>query len=208
MPRPPTYAREDVVRAAREAFWDDGYEGTAVSDLEERTGLKRSSLYLAFGSKRELFRTALDSYVEEVLDPLLAPMELDHPDLRSIETFFSGVKAIVGQAAEHGRRGCLMVNTVAELATRDDEAASRSAAFLDRLHHAFVRALEGAAASGAIADDALLRRENVLTAATLGIWLTARIDPVAAASLCDTMTAEVEYWGSSHAAGATARRRR
>ena len=208
MPRPPTYAREDVVRAAREAFWDDGYEGTAVSDLEERTGLKRSSLYLAFGSKRELFRTALDSYVEEVLDPLLAPMELDHPDLRSIETFFSGVKAIVGQAGGHGGRGCLMVNTVAELATRDDEAASRSAAFLDRLHHAFVRALEGAAASGAIADDALLRRENVLTAATLGIWLTARIDPVAAASLCDSMTAEVESWRSSHAAGGASRRTR
>lgn len=208
MPRPPTYAREDVVRAAREAFWDDGYEGTAVSDLEERTGLMRSSLYLAFGSKRELFRSALDSYVEEVLDPLLAPMEFGAPDLRSIETFFSGVKAIVGQAGGHGRRGCLMVNTVAELATRDDDAALRSTAFRDRLHDAFVRALEGAAASGAIAHDVLWRRANVLTAATFGIWLMARIDPGTAASLCDTMTSEVEYWRSSHTAGGASRRKR
>jgi TetR/AcrR family transcriptional repressor of nem operon len=208
MPRPPTYAREDVVRAAREAFWDDGYEGTPVSELEERTGLMRSSLYLAFGSKRELFRSALDSYVNEVLDPLLAPMELDAPDLQAIETFFSGVKAIVGRAGGHGRRGCLMVNTVAELATRDDDAASRSVAFRDRLHDAFARALEGAAASGEIAHDTLGRRADVLTAATFGIWLTARIDPVAAASLCNTMTSEVEYWRSSHAVGGASHRRR
>jgi TetR/AcrR family transcriptional repressor of nem operon len=208
MPRPPTYAREDVVRAAREAFWDDGYEGTAVSDLEERTGLLRSSLYLAFGSKRELFRSALDSYVKEVLDPLLAPMELGAADLRAIETFFSGVKAIVGQARGHGRRGCLMVNTVAELATRDDEAASRSIAFRDRLHDAFVRALEGAAASGEIARETLGRRADVLTAATFGIWLAARIDPVAAASLCNTMASEVESWRSSDAAPGPSRRAR
>jgi AcrR family transcriptional regulator len=177
-----------------------------MSDLEERTGLRRSSLYLAFGSKRELFRSAVDSYVKEVLDPLLAPMELGAADLRAIEMFLSGVKAIVGQARGHGRRGCLMVNTVAELATRDDEAASLSIAFRDRLHDAFVRALEGAAVSGEIASETLGRRADVLTAATFGIWLTARIDPVAAASLCSTMSSEVESW--RYAAGGASRRTR
>ena len=206
MPRPVTYVRRDVVKTAREAFWDGGYERTAISDLEGRTGLNRSSLYLAFGSKRELFTVALDSYVEDVLDPLLAPMELGPPDLRAIAIFFAGVKKIIGSGRGHGRRGCLMINTVAELAPEDEDAAARSVAFQDRLRGAFTRSLEGAAASGDIDGDAAARRANVLAASTFGIWLTARFDPAAAASLCDEMTLEIESWRSSRTAHPSRRR--
>lgn len=198
MPRPIAYVRRDVVKTAKEAFWDNGYGRTAMSDLEERTGLNRSSLYLAFGSKRELFTVALDRYVEDVVDPLLAPMELDPPDPRAIGIFFAGVKRIIGNG--RGRRGCLMINTVAELAPQDEDAAARSVAFQDRLRRAFARAMERAAASGDIDGDAVARRASVLTASTFGIWLTARFDPAAAASLCDEMTLEVESWRSSRIA--------
>jgi TetR/AcrR family transcriptional regulator, transcriptional repressor for nem operon len=205
MPRPPTYLRQDVVKAAMEAFWDDGYHGTGMSELEERTGLNRSSLYLAFGNKRALFASALESYIEDVLDPLLAPMELDPPGPGAIATFFSGVKEIV--AGSHGRRGCLMVNTAAELAMADDDAAARCAAFRDRLRRAFARALEGSAAFGAMDDRTISRRANTLTACTFGIWVIARMDPVAAASMCDEMTVEIDSWRSPPSASDASERR-
>ena len=195
MPRPSIYVREDAVEAAMQAFWDDGYHGTGVSALEERTGLNRSSLYLGFGSKRELFASALDLYTEVVLDRLLAPMETEPLDPGSIAAFFSGVKEIVTDS--RGHRGCLMVNTVAELAARDDEGTARSAAFWDRVRRAFTRALAGSASGDEVDDDTISRRAGMLTASTLGIWLSARIDPATAASLCDEMTAEVESWRSS-----------
>lgn len=47
------------------AFWQHGYEGVSIADLTTLTGLQASSLYAAFGSKRELFNLAVDFYAEE-----------------------------------------------------------------------------------------------------------------------------------------------
>jgi TetR/AcrR family transcriptional regulator, transcriptional repressor for nem operon len=62
MPRPRTRTREEMVAAAKDAFWEFGYDGTAVSELERRTGVNRSSLYAEFGSKQALFAESLDMY--------------------------------------------------------------------------------------------------------------------------------------------------
>ena len=48
MGRTATFDRADAVRAARGVFWNQGYEATSIPDLEQATGLKRSSLYHAF----------------------------------------------------------------------------------------------------------------------------------------------------------------
>jgi hypothetical protein len=45
MGRPKGYDRETILVAARDLFWEQGYERTSIADLEERTGLNRSSLY-------------------------------------------------------------------------------------------------------------------------------------------------------------------
>ena len=64
--------RSAVLIAARDLFWERGYEGTSIADLEQRTGLNRSSLYLEFGSKRDLFQAALDCYADQIIATLLA----------------------------------------------------------------------------------------------------------------------------------------
>ena len=51
MARPKDYDRDDVLISARDLFWEQGYEATSITELEERTGLNRSSLYREFGSK-------------------------------------------------------------------------------------------------------------------------------------------------------------
>ncbi len=52
MPRVQEFDTDTVVARARDLFWDKGFEATSVPDLERVTGLNRSSLYNAFGSKR------------------------------------------------------------------------------------------------------------------------------------------------------------
>jgi AcrR family transcriptional regulator len=44
-------------------FWRRGYEGTTLDELTEAMGINRPSLYAAFGDKKQLFRKALDRYV-------------------------------------------------------------------------------------------------------------------------------------------------
>jgi len=193
MPRQRGYRREDVVEAAKDAFWESGYEGTPLSDLEQRTGLNRSSLYLAFGSKRELFDEALDLYSEDVPDRLLTPLEAD-PGRAAILAFFEGVKAVILDEQGRRRRGCLLVNTIAELATLDEDAARRGADLRDRLQRAFLRALQREAWPDGVDDASIARRARMLTASTLGVWICARIDLKDAAAMCDEIGAEVGSW--------------
>src|SRR6185312_14988139 len=71
MARTRAYDQGTVVVAAKQMFWQRGLEGTAIGDLEAATGLSRSSLYLAFGTKRALFDAALANYFDTFIDPLL-----------------------------------------------------------------------------------------------------------------------------------------
>jgi TetR/AcrR family transcriptional regulator, transcriptional repressor for nem operon len=201
MPRSRGYVREAVIEAAKDVFWEKGYEGTVLSELEQRTGLNRSSLYLEFGSKQELFSAVLDAYYDDVVDPRLTALE-DNPSLSAIAAFFASIKSLILEERAGDRRGCLLVNTIAELSPYDDGAARRAQEFRDRLLGAFTRILEQDIST---VDDGLVRRRaSLLLAGTLGIWLCARIDLADAAARCDEIAAEVHSWTSLHAATAPA----
>jgi len=197
--RPRTYVESTVVERAKETFWEKGYEATAMGDLEARTGLSRSSLYLAFGAKRSLFEIALDRYFDSFIDPLLEPMEQSPGGTKGVLIFFSRVKDVLLGELPTAQRGCLMVNTIAELAGRDEDATGRAISFRDRLRRAFAQSLGGQDVSPRMRSDVIRRRSSMLATATLGIWISARSDPVDAAVLCDEIAAEVASWPSSPA---------
>jgi len=62
--RPREFDRELALQKARDAFWERGYEGVAMSDLVAALGIASARIYAAFGSKEELFREAVALYVE------------------------------------------------------------------------------------------------------------------------------------------------
>lgn len=64
MGRPREFDIDDALDSALHVFWSKGYEGASIADLTEAMGITRPSLYAAFGNKEELFRRALDKYVE------------------------------------------------------------------------------------------------------------------------------------------------
>ncbi|MCU1404441.1 MAG: TetR family transcriptional regulator, partial [Glaciihabitans sp.] len=77
MGRVQTFVAADVVRAARTVFWEHGYEGASLPDLETATGLSRSSIYNTFASKRGLFDAAVQSYLDEIIHPRLRPLQAE-----------------------------------------------------------------------------------------------------------------------------------
>jgi AcrR family transcriptional regulator len=197
MGRPRSYSEDQVVEAAKHVFWEKGYDGAGIADLEAETGLNRSSLYLAFGTKRGLFDEALGAYLSSFCDPRLSGMEADAAGLDDAEAFFAGLAAFFRNDPRRTRRGCLMVNTIAELASRDTAAMTASRAFRDRLREAFTHCLRGAAAAGEVDADTIPPRARVLAAGTLGVWLSARMDPIDAAELCDAIAHEIDSWRRS-----------
>ncbi len=195
MGRPKGYDRETVLLAARDLFWEQGYERTSIADLEERTGLNRSSLYTEFGSKRQLFEAALQCYADRVIANLLAGLGDDHTaGLAAIAALFRRLGEMFRCDTALWTRGCLLVNTIAEMTTQDQRIRAHAAAYRDRLLKSFGTALARAAAQGDADSSLVDSRSHLLAAALIGIWLAARIDPSHAATSCQAIAREVESW--------------
>jgi TetR/AcrR family transcriptional regulator, transcriptional repressor for nem operon len=186
MPRPKSFAPADAVRAARDHFWRYGYESTTLSDLEAVTTLNRSSLYQAFGTKRQLFDLALENYLAEVAWPRLAPVEEPGAGPPRVAAYFTALAAALIAAPEIARRGCLIVNTITELGTRDADARAFGTAYRNRIRTAFA-----AAFASAMPARAAARRADLTTATLIGILVTARLDPVEAAAIARATASDV-----------------
>jgi TetR/AcrR family transcriptional repressor of nem operon len=114
-------------------------------------GINKFSLYSEFESKYDLFLAALDKYRREVADDFLSVLATVS-GLAGLRAFFD---AFLRRACVKGEwRGCLLANTVFELAPRDQEAVFRSADFFAKLQGAFRRHLRFARERGEIPPEA------------------------------------------------------
>jgi TetR/AcrR family transcriptional repressor of nem operon len=145
VPRTKEFDVDAALRAAMELFWERGYESTSVSDLVERLGVAKASLYATFGSKHELYVAALDSYVRETDARVVAALARPGPALPAVRDL---VRHYVDDVlAADRRRGCFVVNSAVEL-PGDPVVAQRVAASWDTLEVAFALALTRARAAG------------------------------------------------------------
>lgn len=60
-----TFDKDIALDKAMEVFWTNGYPGTSLTDLTTAMGINKPSLYSAFGNKEELFKHALNLYVQK-----------------------------------------------------------------------------------------------------------------------------------------------
>ena len=86
-----------------------------------------------------------------------------------------------------------MVNTVGELGSRPSHSALAEA-YRDSFREAFGAALGQAAAHGEVEPEGVGPRARLLAALTMGVFLSARIDPTDAAEVCESVAAELSAW--------------
>jgi AcrR family transcriptional regulator len=192
--RPKSYDRNAALAAARDLFWERGYEATSIADLENCTGLNRSSIYAEFGSKHNLFEAALECYADQVIVLLHEGLRDGEAGLAAAAGLFTRLAELLDCHPVLGTHGCLMVNTIAELAARDERIRPAAAQYRDRVRSDFTAALGRAAVAGDIRADTVNARAQLLAAALMGTWLTVRIDPADARSLCRSIASEILSW--------------
>ncbi|MGJ3253073.1 MAG: TetR/AcrR family transcriptional regulator [Elainellaceae cyanobacterium] len=176
MARHKEFDRDDVLEKAMEMFWYKGYEATSVQDLINCMGINRGSLYDTFGDKHSLFLAALDRYRDSKVNERLKVLERSQSGLEAIRQFFYEMVEI--RTTGQGCQGCLMVNSLVELALHDDEAAGRVASHATRLEEAFYRALMRARKHGEISEKKNLRAiARFLANSINGICVMAKISP-------------------------------
>ncbi|WP_433431083.1 TetR/AcrR family transcriptional regulator [Nonomuraea sp. CA-141351] len=119
MGRPRKFEEERAIEAAMRAFWSAGYEATSTQELCAATGLGRSSIYNTFASKHDLFEKALRHYMEQRNAALAELLETDLLLKEKIRTvLWWAVDPDPGEPP-----GCLVVNSMTELAPHDQEIA-------------------------------------------------------------------------------------
>ena len=99
-----------------DTFWRQGYGATSMTDLCAATGLHKGSLYQAFGNKHQLFLRALQYYAEQSFKEVAASAYRSESPMENLRSLVREVTArcIVDQ-------GCLVVNSLVELAPHDPE---------------------------------------------------------------------------------------
>ncbi|HEY8955089.1 TetR/AcrR family transcriptional regulator [Chitinophaga sp.] len=173
--RPAIFDNKEVIEKAQKVFWTKGFTATSLEDVLTATGMGSGSFYNTFkGGKKELFRKALNQRreafraFETALNQSDAPMEL-------IRDFFRSIAR-----ADHDThlQGCLVVNTVVEMAALDKDLEEEAVAILKETEHLYTKAIRRAQREGTMknqTDPVILGR--YLITLWNGINVTRRMYP-------------------------------
>lgn len=179
-----------VVQAARDVFWDKGYEAVSVSDLEQATGLGRSSLYHAFESKRGLFNAAIEDYLDTVIRPRLHALDAEPDGHRALTAYFETLAAFVAASSDDSsRRGCLLVNCAAGFGAHDEAVRDAVESYRLELSAAFSRALTRLSEPLCLAE--LEARTRLLTSLSISAFVLARVNRDEALAMLESARAQV-----------------
>jgi TetR/AcrR family transcriptional repressor of nem operon len=148
MARPVEFDVPKALDRALVLFWRKGYQATSLADLIEAMAIGRSSFYAAFGDKRSLFVACLDLFGTRTKD-LVRRTRSEMPPLDVLQNFFE--RQFVGSSAARAQWGCMLVNTVLELADVDAELSARASKHLTEVQTIFEACLLDA---GCVAEQA------------------------------------------------------
>jgi TetR/AcrR family transcriptional repressor of nem operon len=172
MARPRSFDHDDVVDRAMHRIWRGGYAATSPAALAEATGLNRSSLYNAFGSKEGVLLAALDRYERRETARLFRELEGPGSPVGRLRRALRLV--VASAAADDEGRGCLVTTTAVEGGS--PEVRDRVAAVLRAQRAAFSRVVQQAREAGEVSADVDPdAAASVLLAAVNGVRATARV---------------------------------
>ena len=127
--RPSGSARDRLLDAADDLFYEEGIHSVGIDRVIERAGVAKATLYSTFGSKDELVRAYLERRHELWRARMLSGLErFDTPRERLLGVF----DVLAETAAAPGFRGCAFVNASAEARRGSAVEEASDAARADR----------------------------------------------------------------------------
>ncbi len=128
--RPREFDLNEALDKATQVFCERGYYATSIADLTSGMGLASGSVYKAFKDKRAVFLATFDRYIAVRDAQLKAAINQGNNGRERVQRVVDFYSA--SSQGPEGRRGCLVINCAAELATFDEEIALRVTTSLNR----------------------------------------------------------------------------
>jgi AcrR family transcriptional regulator len=136
--RPREFDEATVLDRAVDAFWATGYDGTSLNDLVDIAGVKKGSLYAAFGDKRQLYLKALAHYLHGLIVSTEGALSGPGDPRGRLGSF---LESSARRVASGDRRGCFLCTASTDAAVTDPEVGQLVRQGLARLERVFVVAL-------------------------------------------------------------------
>jgi AcrR family transcriptional regulator len=159
MARTRRFDEERLLECALDAFWRNGYDRTSIDDVSTASGVGNGSIYAAYGSKLGLFLAVFSRYCENRVELVEGALPASPVPFEQAVAHYLDV-VVADCTAHDDRRGCLMLNSLTDLATRFPEVVSIGRAAMDRMNAAVGRRVRQAAHDGELSlepgeEDAL-----------------------------------------------------
>lgn len=176
MPRIAKYDRDKALDDAVRLFWERGYGGASMKQIEQALDMRPGSLYATFGSKDGLFREALDVYAGRMSRSMAEALE-------NAPTVMDGLFGYLRSLAEHitapdsPARACLVVKTLLEVTQEQPELRELVNQRLQTVEDHLTELLEQARAQGELRPGVDSRRlARLIQAQIMGLRSLAQRD--------------------------------
>jgi TetR/AcrR family transcriptional repressor of nem operon len=174
MPRGKSYNHEDVLEKAMNVFWENGYEATSVRQLEKEMGINQFSIYAAFTDKRNLFVESMHQYRSFVKSHVFQNLLKQDAGIADILKFLNDFSEKVS-SQKYGR-GCLIVNTVAEVGAKDEVIFEVTKQYFEFVRTMFREILIRSGEAGELSSNADVEKcANYLVGVMQGISVASKV---------------------------------
>lgn len=148
MPRNKEFDYDQKLDTATKLFWKKGYNATTMNDLVDTMQINRSSLYLAYGNKHDLFLKSLNNYIEKKDKQYQQAAKKSEKPLDAVRNIIYSVFESAIQETN-----CLFTNSVFELALTDKEVSKYLKTQTLKAVGLFEKLLKQAKEDGSLSSD-------------------------------------------------------
>lgn len=147
------FDRQEVLRAAIEAFIAKGYTKTSMQDLKKATGLHPGSIYCAFESKQGLMLAAIEQYNQDKSDEFSALFAGKSREVDGILDYLKHTVMSVTGTCVGSQKACLTQKTLSELTDNEPEIEAALKQSMLGWQNGFKTIFEKALAKGEVSNE-------------------------------------------------------
>ncbi|MGB1949617.1 MAG: TetR/AcrR family transcriptional regulator [Marinobacter sp.] len=153
MARHARYDRKTALDKAVGLFWQKGYHGSSMKQIEQALDMRPGSIYATFGSKDGLFTEALARYAEQAGRELA--LHLEHYDslVDGLQDYLRNVATSCNPAIAAPSRACMIVKTLLEATNTHAVLAEQANSILAAIERSLTELLEQARARGELTSN-------------------------------------------------------
>lgn len=112
------FDREEIIDKATNLYWEKGYHGTSMRDLQATVDLRPGSIYAAFGSKDNLFKEAVNHYAKTNGELLQLCLDETNTPLSGLKLFIK--KITIDSKGKAPNDMCMLIKSISELTEKDN----------------------------------------------------------------------------------------